>query len=269
LLFKPQQHLLIGMIHLGPLFSKRSSSTLDEVEAKAVQEALLLAEAGFDAIMIENFGDTPFYPNRVPTHTVAAMTRICTSIQHAFRHKNRVCPKLGVNVLRNDAHSALAIAAAVDAALVRVNVHSGTMITDQGLIQGEAHETCRYRDQMAPNCSIFADLRVKHAAPLIQRPLLEEAKELWERADADAIILTGTQTGATCDLEPLQRLKDKLPECPLVVGSGVTPEQLPQLLPLASGLIVGTWLKVDSKVHNPIDSKRAHQIVEQVRKYAG
>lgn len=261
--FQPGRCFLFGMIHLEPLLE--GPMTLAEVEARALEDASTLAEAGFNAVMIENFGDAPFYPDKVPPHTIAGMTRIGHTIQSHFNTLGDDAPKIGINVLRNDASAALAIAAAIDGAFIRVNIHSGVMVTDQGLIEGKAHETCRYRTQIHPTCNILADIHVKHAAPLVHRPLVQEAKELWQRAHADALILTGDRTGGSTDPTKVQNLRKALPDCPLLVGSGVTPDQLLHLLPWCNGLIVGTWLKKDSILSNPIDLERAKRLVELVR----
>lgn len=257
---------LIGMVHLGPIFEGRDCPSLEEVERQAVEEAIVLADAGFDAILIENLGDAPFYPEQVPPHTIAGMTRIAMSIQAAFR-KHKSPPVIGINVMRNDSMGAIAICAASAGSFVRVNVHSGVMVTDQGLIHGKAHLSSRYRDQYHQNCSIFADVRVKHAAPLAERSLKHEAIELWKRGRADALILTGAQTGNVIVPQELRGLRQAIPSCPLIAGSGVTPEQLSQLLPYIEGIIVGTWLKEDAEVVNPISPDRAKHFVNAVRAF--
>jgi uncharacterized protein len=253
--------LLVGMVHLPPLPGTRGAPPLDDTERRALRDAAALAEAGFGAVMVENFGDAPFFPGPVPPHTVAAMTRLAGAVRRALP----AAVKLGINVLRNDACAALAVAAAVGADLVRVNVHTGVMLTDQGLIQGQAHETVRYRDTLAPGVAIWADLRVKHAAPLAVRPLEEELDELLERGQADAVVLSGTRTGGPVDVDELARLARHRPGAPLVVGSGATPEQLPLLLPHVSAVIAGTWVKEGGRVEAPVDPARARALAEAAR----
>src|SRR5437764_8017935 len=132
----PRRPAIVGMVHLLPLpGSPRWAGSLEEVLRRAVEDARALAEGGVDGVMVENFGDTPFYPEQVPPETVAAMTRAARAVVEA------VGVPVGVNVLRNDAAAALGIAVAVGARFIRVNVHTGAMWTDQGLLQGRAHET--------------------------------------------------------------------------------------------------------------------------------
>ncbi len=249
---------LIGMVHLPPVLER--GVALEGVEAAAVRDAVALAEAGFDAIAIENFGDRPFYPDQVPPHTVAGMTRVAVAVRAALEPGF----PLGLNVLRNDLRAALAIAAAVDARFARVNVHSGAAVTDQGLIQGKAHETVRYRDLVAPGCAIFADVRVKHAAPLAERPLAEEVREVAGRGGADAVIVSGARTGGATDPERL-RLVKAASDVPVLVGSGTTPEAFGALAPHADGFIVGTWTKIDGDVDAPVDLARARRVVAALR----
>jgi hypothetical protein len=262
---------LIGMVHLGPLLEGTSGPTLDAVEGRAVMDALILARAGFDALIVENYGDAPFLPGAVEPHTVASMSRIIRSIQMALEESgvSNPLPSIGVNVLRNDAMSALGIAAATGTAFIRVNVHSGAMLTDQGLIEGNAHQSVRYRDRITPNCAIFADVHVKHASPLVVRPIEEEAREVWERGKADAVIVSGIGTGAPTDPDDLHRVASALPDCPIVVGSGVCPENLEQMVPHARALIVGTWIKEGGLVENPVDPGRCGELVRHVQKIGG
>ena len=255
----PGAKTVIGMVHLGPLLE--GSLPLARVIDAAVRDAVALAEGGVDAICVENFGDKPFYPDRVPAHTVAAMTRAVLAVLEAVDGG----PEVGVNILRNDILSALAVAAATGAAFVRVNVHQGAAVTDQGLVVGQAHDSVRYRDRVAPHCAIFADVQVKHAAPLVARPLEDEARELVERGGADAIIVSGAHTGGPTDPARLARVRAGAPHARLLVGSGATPETLPALAPYADGYIVGTWLKAGGDVAAPVDLARVQAFMAAVR----
>jgi len=251
------QHALIGMVHLQALSSTGGGRAhLAAVERFALTDAERLLEAGFPCIALENFGDTPFSPGSVSPFTVAAMTRMALGVR---RLAGDAFP-IVINVLRNDAHAALSIAAAVGAFAVRVNVHSGAAVTDQGLIQGRAHETVPLRDQLAPQCRFFCDVRVKHAAPLIARPIEEEAEELHERARADALIVSGAKTGGATDPERVATVRRAV-SCPILIGSGATPETLASLGAHADGFIVGSWLKEGGRLANPIDLQRARAMV--------
>ncbi|PID80879.1 phosphorybosylanthranilate isomerase [bacterium DOLJORAL78_65_58] len=231
---------LIGMVHLRALpGSPGYAGELAEVTAAALADAAALDAAGIGAVMIENYNDVPFYPERVPAETVAAMTAIISALAAEFPGL-----ALGVNVLRNDAASALAVAVACGADFIRVNVHTGAAVTDQGPITGEAWHTLRLRRRLgADRIGILADVRVKHARPLVARPLTEEAADLRLRGQADGVIVTGVATGGAADPSDIRELRAALPDCPLLVGSGLTAETLAGFRPEADGVIIGSWLK--------------------------
>jgi hypothetical protein len=82
---------------------------------------------------------------------------------------------------------------------------------------------------------------------------------------ADAVIVTGRATGEATALADLKRVRSAVPEAPVLVGSGVTAESATELLSVADGLIVGTWLKREGRIENPIDRARVRQLVDAAR----
>jgi membrane complex biogenesis BtpA family protein len=243
---------LLGVLHLPALpGSPRFAGDLAAIAAQAGAEAALLEAAGFDGVVVENFGDAPFFPGRVDAVTVAAMTACGLAVRAA-------APRLalGVNVLRNDAESALAIAACTGATMVRVNVHSGARVTDQGVVEGRAHATLRLRRALdAGHVRLLCDVDVKHSAPLAARPIEEEAEEVAARGLADAVLVTGTGTGrgvSTADLERVARAV----HVPVLVASGATVASLPDLA-AAHGVIVGTALRRTGRAGDPVDAELA------------
>jgi membrane complex biogenesis BtpA family protein len=221
----------------------------------ALKDARALAEGGVDAIMVENFGDVPFAKDAVEPHTIAAMTRAIAEIAR------EVSLPIGVNVLRNDATSAMAIASVCGAAMIRVNVHTGAMLTDQGIVEGRAKETLALRRRLGSNVLILADVHVKHARPLADVPIDEAAADAVERGLADALIVTGSRTGAGVDRERLRRVRSSA-AAPVLVGSGVTAGTIAELRAECDGVIVGSWLKVDGSVGAPVDVERVRRLVE-------
>ncbi len=250
---------LIGMVHLPALpGAPNSTLSMDAVVRKAVDEAKLLAQNGFDAIIVENFGDAPFAADAVPPETTAAMA---VALDHVVR---AVEVPVGVNVLRNDGKAALAIAASTGAAFIRVNILSGTYATDQGLITGAAHELLRYRSRVAPNVKIAADIHVKHATPISQPDIALAAEETAYRAGADALIVSGAATGLPADPNHVVRVQSAVKDIPIWIGSGVTPETVGEFLRAKCGVIVGTCLKRDNETTAPIDKRRLRAFVRAV-----
>jgi membrane complex biogenesis BtpA family protein len=252
---------LIGMIHLGALpGSPRFAGDFRAVVDAAVADAEVLESAGFEGLLIENFGDVPFYADEVPNVTVAAVTHAVGRISDA------VTLPFGVNVLRNDAAAALAVSAATGASFIRVNVLSGVMYTDQGPIIGRAAEIARTRAAVAPDVAVMADVFVKHAAPPPGITIEQAAEELADRALADAVIVSGTSTGRPPTLPLLRKVAGAIPETPIYLGSGVTASSVTRFLDVATGVIAGTSLKKGGVTTNPVDSKRAIAFITAARK---
>jgi membrane complex biogenesis BtpA family protein len=246
----------IGVIHLPPLpGSPRWGGDLSAVLEQAEREAATLVEGGANGIIVENFGDAPFRIGRVEPETVAAMTRAVDLVCRATPLP------VGVNMLRSDARSALAVAVAADAQFIRVNIHYGTMAADEGLVTGEAYETLRRRRLMAAeHISIFADVLVKHAVPLGEPDLALIARETAYRGLADVLIVTGPVTGLPAVADDVATVRRAVPDRPLLVGSGVNANNAAQFLAHADGAIVGTGLKRDGVITNPVDLTRVRDL---------
>ena len=257
--------IVIGMVHLGALpGSPHYAGALDRVIEAALADARALEEAGLDGLVVENFGDVPFHAEHVPAETVAAMAVALVAIGSAVRFP------IGVNVLRNDVRSALGLCAATRASFVRVNVHVGASVTDQGLVQGRAAETLRERSRLwagAPESApfVFADVDVKHASPLGTADTALLAEDTYARGGADVLLVTGSGTGKEASFDDVRRVRQAVPDAPVLVASGVTDRTLARALQEAHGAIVGTWLKRDGKVGNPVDPARARALVAAAR----
>jgi membrane complex biogenesis BtpA family protein len=246
---------LIGMVHVAalpgaPMYGGSMQAIIDA----ALRDARGLRDGGCDAIAFENFGDRPFFKDCVPAETVAALTRVIVEVVAEVKMP------FGVNVLRNDAASGIAIAAATGAAFIRVNVHTGAMLTDQGMIEGRAAETLRKRAAIAPDVLIFADHMVKHAMPIVSLDGVQAAKDLRHRGFADAVIISGAETGAEPDRESFARVREALRDAPIVIGSGLT-EANAGTFADADGAIVGTSIKIDGRVEAPVDPDRVKRLV--------
>jgi len=247
---------IIGVIHLLPLpGTPRAIYTFQEVVERAVRDAQALKSGGVQMAIVENFGDAPFVRDSVEPHIVSMMTVIAVEIR-------ALGIELGINVLRNDARSALAIAAAVGAKLVRINVHTGAAWTDQGLIQGDAYQTLLYKKRLAVDIAIAADVMVKHATPAGTRSLLDAAKDTLYRGNVDHIILTGTATGSTVDIEDLKQLRERLPVASIWIGSGLSLDNVCQAMAFADGGIVGTYFHEDGDLHKPVDANRVRALID-------
>jgi len=217
---------------------------------RARADLAALQAGGADGAIVENFGDAPFRKRADPV-TVAAMAMVVRELAREARIP------LGVNVLRSDGPAAMAIAALGGAAFIRVNVFAGVAFTDQGVIEGEAREILGLRRALGADVAVFADVHVKHAVHLGS---LADAARDAARNGPDALIVTGGGTGEAADPEGVAVVK-AASGLPVFVGSGIKPENL-SLFSQADGFIVGTALKVDGEVGNPVDEGQVRALVQ-------
>ncbi|MEM6520206.1 MAG: BtpA/SgcQ family protein [Cyanobacteria bacterium P01_C01_bin.70] len=250
---------IIGVVHLLPLpTSPNWGGDLQRVIDRAEQEATALASGKVHGIIVENFFDAPFPKERVDPAVVSAMSLIVQRLQQL------ISIPIGINVLRNDAHSAMAIATCVNAHFIRVNVLTGVMATDQGLIEGCAYDLLRYRRELGSDVQILADVLVKHARPLGSPNLTTAVQETIDRGLADGVILSGWATGSPPSLEDLELAKAAAGDVPVFIGSGASWENIGKLMQSADGVIVASSLKRKGDIHQPIDPIRVRQFVESL-----
>ena len=254
---------VIACVHLPALpGAPRYSGDMRAVYETALTEADIFRRRGVDGLIVENFHDKPFYPGRVPAETVASLAAVTREIVRA------TALPVGVNVLRNDALAAIAVAAAAEAHFIRVNVHMGAVVSEQGLIQGLSHATLRLRAALHSNALIFADVGVKHAAPLAGRGLAAETRDLAERGLADAVIVSGARTGAETKPEDIDIVAAHT-RLPILIGSGVTPANLGKIFAKADGFIVGSYFKKDGLGENRVEAKRVSAFMRQFKIVSG
>jgi membrane complex biogenesis BtpA family protein len=259
-LFTLAPKLLIGVVHLralpgAPLFR---GDLVDIIKA-AVTDAIAYERGGAHAIIVENFGDVPFPKSSVAPETLTAMTAAGCALRAAVKLP------MGFNVLRNDAPAALALCAAAGGSFIRVNVLSGAMLTDQGLIEGDAYHTLRYRERICPGAEILADVHVKHAVPLGEWSLEDAARDTLERGLAAALIVSGVGTGHAADLGDVERVRRACPQAKILLGSGVTAANVKEFLHFADGVIVGTSLKKGGKLTSAVDSHRVATLLRAMK----
>ncbi|MEB3322705.1 MAG: BtpA/SgcQ family protein [Synechococcaceae cyanobacterium] len=252
---------LIGVVHLPPLpGSPGWGGDLAAVERFALADAAAYREAGADGLIVENLGDAPYFPGPVPPETVAAMARLTRAVVAAAGDL-----PVGVNVLRNDALAALAVAVAAGARFLRVNVLTGATVTDQGLIEGCAAALLRRRRLLeAAEVLILADVLVKHGAPLAPLGLEEAVRDTLARGGADGVIVSGAGTGRPTAAKDLEQARAEVARlgagAPVLVGSGVAPAVAPGLLGCCDGMIVGSALKREGVLDRPVDPERVRAL---------
>jgi membrane complex biogenesis BtpA family protein len=139
-------------------------------------------------------------------------------------------------------------------------------VTDQGVIQGIAHDLLRYRAELdASHIKILADVDVKHSAPLAPRPLKDEVEDTIKRGLADAVIVSGSGTGKPISQAALSDVVEAAGQTPVILGSGVNADNIREFKAHAWGFIVGTSLKKDGIVSNPVDLGRVKELIKALK----
>lgn len=249
------------MVHLGPLpGAPRWGGSFSPIIERALADAEALASGGVDGVIVENYGDAPFHPDTLPPETIAALA-VCV----AEVARTTDLP-VGVNALRNDARGALAVAVAAGARFIRINVHTGAQLADQGWLTGRAHETLRERARLRADVAILADVFVKHAAPPAGMSIEQAARDAWHRGLADGLIVSGEGTGLETDLARVRAVKAAVPEAPVWIGSGITTVNARASLEVADGAIVGSALQEGGVAGGAVDPARVRALVEAARR---
>lgn len=245
---------VIGVVHCRALpgAPAHDGAPMDAIVAHAVAEAHRYHAGGVDGLIVENHGDIPFVPpSLLGPETPACLAVIAAAVRAA------VPLPLGINVLANAAEQALAVAVASGAQFIRVNQWANAYVANEGLLDGPAGRAARYRAALrASHIRVFADVHVKHGAHAItaDREIGELARDV-EFFGADAAIATGQRTGDSASMTELRAIAAGT-ALPVLVGSGVTPGNVGDILSVARGVIVASWLKRDGVWWNDVDPDR-------------
>lgn len=255
---------VIGVVHLPPLPGSPADEgrPMAETLAVALEDARRYAAGGVDGLIVENHGDIPFAkPEDLGPETAAAMAVIADAV------RRETALPIGINVLANAPIQALAVAKASGAAFIRVNQFANAYVANEGFMEGRAGETMRYRARIhARQVRVFADVHVKHGAHAItaDRSLAELARDV-EFFDADVAIATGQRTGDSASMDELRAIAAGT-TLPTAVGSGVTPDNVGEILTVADAVIVASFLKRDGVWWNPVDPDRLAAFMDVARR---
>jgi hypothetical protein len=254
---------LIGMVHAGALpSSPNSTQSVAEIVDQATKEAQILESAGFDAIIIENMHDIPYvHGDELTPDITSAMTAIACSISAS------ISIPFGIQILSGGNTHALAAAHASGGAFIRCENFVFAHVADEGLLsKAEAGALLRYRKSIgAQSVRIFCDMKKKHASHAITSDIsITEACQGAKFFGADGIIITGSSTGKQTSIEDVREAREAV-DLPILVGSGVSPDNAAALFEHADALIVGSWIKRDGHWTNPVDPDRAHEMVSSSR----
>jgi membrane complex biogenesis BtpA family protein len=260
--FLQGQKTIIGMIHVDALpGTPRFNHSFQDVIAKARTEALTYRGAGIDMLAIENMHDVPFLRQKVGSEIVAAMAVI------GYEVKNAAGLRCGIQILAGANFEALAAAQAAGLDFIRAEGFVFAHIADEGFIDGCAGPLLRYRRQIgADDILVLTDIKKKHSSHAITADVdIVETAHAAEFFLSDGVIVTGIATGAAANLEEIQRVKEAV-SIPVLVGSGITLDNVGRYLAIADGLIIGSYFKQGGHWTGEVDFERVKTFMDKVNK---
>lgn len=251
---------IIGMVHCLPLPGTAGyDGDFERILDRAVQDAITLEKAGVDAIIIENMGDIPF-----TTLLSKAQVSALTSVSVAVRDKITI--PFGIDAAFSDCEASISIAAVTGAGFVRIPVFVDTVAFTDGIIYPCANKCMNFKKSIhADHIKILADIQVKHSNMLLPHISIEQSAKDAASNGADGIIVTGSSAGTETPIEMIERVK-KVVTIPVVAGSGVNFKNIKDQLKIADSCIIGSSLKKDGNLANPIDYNLVCEVVNAFRK---
>lgn len=253
---------LVGVVHVGALpGTPRASRSVDELTETAVREAAAYRDGGVDALMIENMHDVPYLRGSVGPEVVAAMA----VIGRAVKSESKL--PVGVQILAGANVEAVAVAHAAGLDYVRVEAYTFAHVADEGIIESSAAELLRFRRKIgADGVRVWADVKKKHAAHSITADVsLGETAAAVQFMLGDAVIVTGSTTGEPPRESDVREAKSHC-RIPVLLGSGVTVENVSEFYDTADGFIVGSYLKESGLWSNTVERARVERLVNAVRR---
>lgn len=250
---------LAAMIAVEPLpGSPGYDEDDDAILATALSDLKHYSEAGVDALVLENSHDLPYIKPPLPAAAIDLMTRIANEARKGFSGP------IGIQMLEAANETALEIAHVADLDFVRVEGYVFAHVGGAGIIEGCAGKLLRKRKHLGcEHIKVFGDVNKKHCSHALTGDLdiVDEIKQA-EFFLADVVIVTGARTTEPPDVAELRRAT-KAATVPVVIGSGMTPENIETYYPLADGFIVGSTFRKDGKFLGKLDPKRLSAFMKE------
>jgi uncharacterized protein len=256
-----KKKVVIAMAHIGalpgsPLYdadggvSKLIEGVLKDIDA--------LQTGGVDAVMFGNENDRPYVLKASP-EGVAGMTAVVQAV------KPHLKIPFGVNYLW-DPLASVAIAAATGASFVR-EIFTGLFASDMGLWQADCAGALRLRRNLGrQDMKLLFNINAEFAHSLDERPIALRAKSAVFSSLADAILVSGPLTGDPVDRSNLKTVREAVPDVPVLANTGVTIDNVRDILAISDGVVIGTHFKVDGNTWNPVDGARVKRFMDAVAK---
>jgi membrane complex biogenesis BtpA family protein len=258
-----ENKLLIGMIHVPALpGTPLNSISPKHIVDKCVYEASLYHKCDVDSIMIENMHDIPYLKKNVGPEIVSMMSIIAYEIRKILPLKT----PLGIQILAGANKEAIAVAHSSQFNYIRAEGFVFSHVADEGIFESDAGELLRYRKQIgADTVKVFTDIKKKHSSNFITNDLsIAEMAKNAEFFLSDGIVVTGSSTGAEADIEEVISVR-KQTNLPILIGSGITYDNIDKYYNYADGFIIGSYFKNKGNWKNDLDEMKIAEFVEKFK----
>lgn len=251
---------IIGMIHVPALpGTPLNKFSINQIIEMVLKEAEIYQASGIDSIMLENMHDVPYLNRQVGPEIISSMTVVTQEVR-------RICSlPLGIQILAGANQEALAVALAVGLNYIRAEGFVFSHVADEGLMNACAGELLRYRKNIgAEHIAVLTDIKKKHSSHAITSDVdIAETAKAAEFFLSDGLIITGESTGKEAQLSEVKSVKDKC-SLPVIIGSGITLDNIEKYYPYADGFIIGSWFKEEGKWNHPLSSKRVQEFMQKI-----
>lgn len=258
----PNFKFVVGVVHVQALpGTPMNKYSFQEIIEKAIYESMVYMEEGVDSILFENMHDRPYLNREVGPEIIASMTSVCGKIRELS------AIPMGIQILAGANIAALAVAKACNLQYIRAEGFVFSHVADEGMMHSDAGELLRYRKSIgADTIKIFTDIKKKHSAHAITNDVsISETAKAARFFLSDGVIVTGSSTGVEVDVNELKKVKKSV-ELPVIIGSGITTDNISKFFPFADGFIVGSALKEDGAWYNDADRVRVRGFMDEIDK---
>lgn len=251
---------VIGMIHIDALpGTPNFKGSVKNIIDKALMEAKFYMSGGVDGIAIENMHDVPYLNKSAGPEITSLMSII------GYEIKQLTKMPVGIQILAGANKQALAAANSAGLDFIRAEGFVFAHIADEGTINSDAAELLRYRKAIgADNILIFTDVKKKHSSHNITADVsIEQTAHAAEFFLSDGIILTGSETGKETDLDEVKSVKKSI-KLPVIIGSGITLNNIENYLPYCDAVIIGSYFKKSGNWKNTVDTERVKAFMKKI-----
>lgn len=206
--------------------------------------------------------DVPYVQEKhLGPEITASMTRVAIEMR-----KEAPNLPMGIQILACGNKQALAVAKAANLQFIRAEGFVFGHVADEGYTDACAGSLLRYRKQIqADDVLVLTDVKKKHSSHAITSDVtLGETVHAAEFFLTDGVILTGQATGSPADERELNDLFGKT-KLPIVIGSGVTLENVSTYFPKSNGLIIGSYFKEGGQWQSPLSERRVVEFMERIK----